>query len=489
MKEFAHLFEKKDHITPIKLGVDVFKGYIKIASTLTNFRESILRYAAFLSYVHLIEDNDGVAPFLGMSKKKEVEAINRDIYDMAFKLANETLGAYDQVSQNTQWLRDNSFLSFISWVEVNFKRHVQMYKNIWSGNHYLEYWIRKYGADFINKFIQAGGGNNGGGGNNNNNNNGGGFNDDDTDPEGFKKLFKALGKSPAYILRFAITLAMSMPLMIILSIFNKLNGENDEKLTPDVRNSPHLTLNVNERTGEVLYLSRIGSAVDFFETLGFDSITRDVKDIFDGRLTFSELPGKIVSGVTNKLINNANPFAKALVEMTTGRRLYPSFKNPTPIRDNWEYLAQSFAMDWYYKALTDKPRENFSEFSKSIASSQNPEQAAYWFITARKREFQEQVLGIHHDGYTQTKKGEALYNARVAAGFKDWKLMRKYLIEFYKAGGTDEGLKSYVKSIDPLNGLDDDERIRFMMWLPKQERHLMTKALRFSEKLKDRLDY
>ena len=490
LKEFAHLFEQKKSINPIRMSINMFKGYIKIASTLTNFRESILRYAAFLSYVKLIQENNGEAPFYGMSKPKEVKALSDDVFDMAFKLANENLGAYDQVSQNTQWLRDNSWLSFISFVEVNFKRHIQMYKNIWSGNSYLEYWLKKHGEEFINRF--AGG--NGGGKKPPKDTNGNDWADDDDMSDNMaKKLFKRLRrmfkKAPAYALRFTITLALSAPLMLICAFFNWLNGENDEKLTPEVRNTPHLTLNTNERTGEVMYFSRLGSAVDFFETLGLDGITRDVRDIWDGRMSVLELPSKIISGPVSKIVNNFNPFAKAAIEMLTGRRLYPDIRHPSSIRDNYEYLASSFALDWYYKTLTGKPHTPALELSGSVANSQHPEQAAYWFILAKKREFQERELGRETDGYTQTKKGEALYNARAAAQFKDWELMRKYLRDFYKTGGTYEGMKSSVDALDPLNGLNETEQMRFIRSLSSEERGMLRRAIKFSERLKARLGF
>ena len=479
LKEFANLLQDKNHVSPLKMPLEMFKGYMKMAGKLTEFREAILRYASFLAYAKMLEDNNGNPAFYGMSIPDEVNALD-DIYDMAFKMANENLGAYDQLSQNTKWLRDNSWLSFISWVEVNFRRSIQMYKNIWSGNSFLEYWLRKHGSDFINCF--------GGGGNGNKppkDNNGADWDDDDNN--NFRKLFRSLGKSPVYIMRFAITLALAAPLMLILAIFNRLNGENDNKLTPDVKAQPHLTLNTNEFTGEVLYLNRLGSAFDFFETLGVDTLPRDLKELFDGRITFTELANRITDGPISKLINNFNPFAKAAIELLTGRKLYPDIEHPSNIRDNWEYVAQTLGLDWYYKMLTGKPHSPFLNMSSSVANTQKPEEASYWFIISRKKDFQEQVLGKVFDGFTQTKQGEALYNARSAAQFGDRKMMRKYLKEFYRAGGFDTGLEASVNSMNPLYGLDEFEQMQFLKWLPKDERKILRNAEKFYSRMKSSL--
>ena len=47
---------------------------------------------------------------------------------MEIKLANELLGAYDQVSESGKQLR-KALIPFYSWMEVNAKRYVQLFKN------------------------------------------------------------------------------------------------------------------------------------------------------------------------------------------------------------------------------------------------------------------------------------------------------------------------------------------------------------------------
>ena len=361
-----------------------------------------------------------------------------------------------------------------------------MYKNIWSGNSYLEYYIKKHGQKFINLFAGGGGGGNKKPPRNNSND----FSDEPPFDDWWNRIIKPLKKSPVFLLRFAITLAMAAPLIVILNIINRLNGENEDKLSPDVRDIPHLTLNTNSLSGEVLYLSRIGSSFDFFETIGLDSIGQDLKSLFDGKITFGELASNIADGPVQKLINNVNPFAKAALELLSGRKLYPDFRSPTAIRDNYEYLFDSLALDWYYKALTGKPHAQASHlynFSSSLANTQKPEEAAYWYIQAKKKEFQEKVLHVINDGYSQTITGEALYNARRAAQFDDMPLMRKYLREYYKNGGNYEGLQSSAKTIDPLNGLDETQELQFIKWLSKEDRKILNKAKRHYLRLKAKL--
>ena len=175
--------------------------------------------------------------------------------------------------------------------------------------------------------------------------------------------------------------------------------------------------------------------------------------------------------------------------MQIGRRFYPDIRHPTPIRDNYQYLAQAFSLDWYYRAITGKAHAPASDMSSSFATAQSPEQAAYWFIISKKKEFQERVLGKEVEMFIRTKKGEALYNARQAAQMQDWTLMRKYLREFYKAGGTEEGLKASLRSIEPLHGLNEEEQMRFIRSLSSEERKSLRQATKFAERLKAKLSF
>lgn len=217
------------------------------------------------------------------------------------------------------------------------------------------------------------------------------------------------------------------------------------------------------------------------------TIGKDLRDLFDGRTTLGQLAVNIADGPVSKFWGNFNPFAKSILETAYGKRTFPSALHPIPIRDKSRFIAQSFGFDWYYDWLTDKPHRAFTDFGSSIANAEKPDRSAYFYILSRKRQFEENVLGKYSDTFTQTKRGEALRNARKAADFGDRKGVRKYLWEFYKAGGTDEGLKASGRAMSPLYGLNEDNQLRFLKWLPKDERKILRRALIYSEKLKAQL--
>ena len=307
---------------------------------------------------------------------------------------------------------------------------------------------------------------------------------DDNANHNWKRIKSILGKSPNFILRFLITTALFSPLAMILGLINSLNGENEKNLSSNVRNIPHLTFNTNPFTGEVLYMSRLGSAFDFSKFLGVDGLIfgNDLRDLLDGRKSLLEIAGNIASGPINELLSNVNPFAKAAAELLLGRRLYPDFRKPSTIRDGWRYVAQSLALDWYYDALTGKPHKPASQFASTFFDTQKPEEAAYWYILSKKEEFEEKKLGRHYDGFYQTERSEALRQAKRAAAFGDRQTMRKYIKEYRKAGGTPEGLEQSAKNMDPMFGLNEREQRQFRKWLAPEDREALKKAYKFYRK-------
>ena len=96
LKMFKQLHDAKG--TAKEIPLKVWQGYWKAARLSTDFRESILRYAAFLDYLEQMRaDPKGRPKNYGASIPEEVDALD-DIYDKAFMLSNDLLGAYDRVS-------------------------------------------------------------------------------------------------------------------------------------------------------------------------------------------------------------------------------------------------------------------------------------------------------------------------------------------------------------------------------------------------------
>ncbi|MBQ3457316.1 MAG: hypothetical protein IJG36_12830, partial [Synergistaceae bacterium] len=362
----------------------------------TEMREHLLRFAAYLDYKQQMESNqDGKPNNWGASLEDEVMAV-KDIKERAFKMSNELLGAYDQVSEIGKQLRD-MLIPFYSWMEVNMRRTWRLLRN---GFKY------GYGAR------QA------------------------------KQL--ALGKlasMPLYTLSAAQSFGKLLLFTAALQMFNRfVFPEADDDLPYDVKYRPHLTL--GKRNGQVYYFDRIGAIADAADWFHLDSIWLDAKDLANGQQTLGGYLKKMAQAPFSKAINGLNPALKMPIELAMGRSMFPDAFNPSTIRDPAEYIARSFGMSWPYKAITGKPHDNMQELTRLFVYSQDEDEAAYWQTLDRVRQFQNQVLDRHFDGFASTARGRILQNIKKALRFNDREAVRRFLREYTQANGTKQGLKA-----------------------------------------------
>jgi hypothetical protein len=94
----------------------------------TQWRENVLRYAAYREYVHRLEaGEDQLSIGYGGSLPKMVDAV-KDPRDRAALLARDLLGDYSNVSHAGQEIR-RKLIPFWSWLEINTKRYWRLSSN------------------------------------------------------------------------------------------------------------------------------------------------------------------------------------------------------------------------------------------------------------------------------------------------------------------------------------------------------------------------
>ena len=117
---------------------------------------------------------------------------------------------------------------------------------------------------------------------------------------------------------------------------------------------------------------------------------------------------------------------------------------------------------------------------KARTQAQSSEEASYFYILARKRQFQEKELGVSSGGaYVQSQKGDALYNYRISLRLNDKEKANKFFNEYVRLGGTLAGLKSSLKNLNPLSGLTPAQARQFQNWLGLNEQKTLELAQKF----------
>ena len=296
---------------------------------------------------------------------------------------------------------------------------------------------------------------------------------------GARTIMGQVMKAPVYAWRLGKTaFKISLFSMLVTAFNNLAHPDEEDDLTPDERRRPHLIYG-RAADGTVRYFDRLGALSDLADWLALDSAYADIKEILNGQQSIGDYAKKMAMAPVNKLFNAINPIPKTAVEIVSGKQYYPDVSNPRTIRDMGVYLANTLGLSPEFVALTGRPSRGYvhDRLGNMFAYSSNPDEAAYWWIQDKKRQFQEKVLGtVWSGGFSSSARGQALWNIKRAIRFGDRKAIGKYAREYLAYGGTDKGLKTSLESMSPHAGLSQENQERFHSWLSDEDKKYLKKA-------------
>src|ERR1041384_2627940 len=423
--------------------LNVWKQYWRGARMATDFREAVLRYASYLDYRDQTTGNKAGKPKnYGASIPEEVDAM-RDPRDKAFKLSNDLLGAYDEVTVMGQWLREHLF-PFWSWQEVNAKRYYRLFKN----SIYESSSTGEAGRRFVGKGLKISG----------------------------LTAFR-IGK---FLLKATAVWSM-------LQAYNNLVFPDEEKdLDEKTRSRVHIILG-RRADGSVIYFDRLGMLGDFLSWFGLDEAPHYVSDFLNNKKTAKEIAVDMAKAPANKFWQGTG-LPKTAAEFAMGRNTYPDVFKSRNMRDRWQYLFQSFALGDEYAALTEKPSRGAGRAVRGLfAYEVDPLESAYNEVMSLKSDFNSK-RGKPADVSVGNDKSNAAYYLKLALRYGDVDTARKQLAEYKALGGTPQGLQASIKALSPLSGLNEKEKEEFLKTLTADEREKLAKAQTFFDTVLDRSD-
>ncbi|UCE83671.1 MAG: hypothetical protein JSV47_03885 [Deltaproteobacteria bacterium] len=416
----------------------IWDAYWKTARISTDFREALLRYAAYKEALRVMEQSpDGLPKEYWASIPGEIQGLS-NIKDRAYWMSNDLLGAYDRVSVLGQELRERWF-PFWSWKAVNFMRYVQLWKNAANDGTFTE----KVGRAAAGK----------------------------------------AAKTPFIAMRIGKFILKALALSAIIKTITGLAFPREEEDLPDeIRGRPHLTFG-RDKEGRVQYFPRVGTLGDFAEWFGLDASPYYLSQWYRGRMTLPEIAKDMAKSPVNVVVQGGVPFIKLAFEIATHQALFPDVFKPRTIRDEMEHIARSFGLENEYRALAGKPsRPYYESVPGLLIYTVDPFQAAYRDIMDEKTRYMERV-GKYGTGFWLNDRGNALYNARLALRYNDLDAAVKYMAEYIQMGGTLRGLKQSLQRLHPLSGLNKAEKIAFIGNLDARGLAQLVRALKFYEEM------
>ena len=448
LRVFKNLYEKTTKLT--EMPQTFWKKYWAGARLSTDFREAILRYSDYLERKRQMTSNpDGKPSNFGASIPGEIMALD-SIPDRAFRMSNELLGAYDEISVAGKNLRKVVY-PFWSWQELNMRRYYRFLKNATHDGSI---------AQTVGRTIAI--------------------------------------KAPIAALRVGRFALKATGFWTALQIYNNLVfPEEEQSLPEEVKGRPHIILGRNA-DGKVNYFSRIGMFGDFLEWFGLDAAPNMVSDYISGKRTLKEIAAVMIESPVNKIMGGISPFVKAPFEILLKKELFPEALHPRSMRDRGVYLARQLSLEPEYRALTGMPQEPGAfkkSWTKNIAYySVDPNETAYHKLYDEKREFLKK-LGKSGGESNMTPRGNALYYLKMAHRYGDKESEQKFLKEYISLHllegglmGKDlettraaivQGIKTSLRNMHPLSGMSQAEKLTFIKSLNQEERETLARAIKY----------
>ena len=474
LKDFERIVNK--YKTLKDAPAEVWNSWWKNARLSTDMRESILRYASFVSYVEQMKGNidkahvdkngniakghlhEGRPKNFGASNPEEIMALD-NLFDRAYWLSNELLGAYDRVSVAGKWLR-KYLMPFWSWNEVNMKRFIQIMRNCANDDLIAE----QVGRFFINKRRKQIG-----------------VAPVRNNSRIWKsKITRGIAMSPLIAINIGKTTLSLMLLWLLASIWNKIMFPDAQYTIPEHdRKGFHLVVGRNE-DGSLIYYNRLGSITDLFEWIG-DVPWNYVNDVIKGRKTVMDVAKKIMAAPFVNIYGEVGPHFQITTELITGKSTFPDPTDPGDIRDRVYHIMQGLGLAAVYNRIAGRPTRTWGdEVQRLLAYKQEQGQGAYYDIRDEVREFLKSE-GVPQGRWSgeRSPKAEALFYLRLAIRYEDARAMEKYAIQYVNNGGNSKDLETSLKNMHPLYGLSKERKRKFYNeWLDDEGRE----RLRWAEK-------
>jgi GGDEF domain-containing protein/ParB-like chromosome segregation protein Spo0J len=444
LEMFKNLYEKQKTGSLKQYPEKLWQGYWKTMRVSTDFREALLRYASFLDYLEQVKRGKPPKNF-GASLPDEVMALT-DAHDRAFKLSNDLLGAYDDISALGQFLR--AHLPFYSFQEVNARRYYRFLRN---------------------SLNEAGiGGGNGDGGNGRTSN---GYSDGDGAWRAFENVVgKGARATPFMAYRIGKVLLKMAAATAALTAWNyAFFPKEEDELPKDVQDSRHIIF--GHHKGQIYALPRLGLLDDMLDWFGVDTPSRNLKDYLNGHKSAKDVALNILEGTPNKIAQMLSPVYKLPAELAFKKSTFPSLFNPRPIADRAKYLMQQFSLGYLYDKATGKPTMGIGHNALSMfVNEYDAGASAYYDILSMKRDYLQKLGKSVGDDYALSPKAEALRSLKAAIRFGDKTAYDRYAKKYMMLGGDEDALQKSLERLQPLSGMSEDEQEGFVASLSRQER-------------------
>jgi hypothetical protein len=439
-------YEKENGTTSDKTqkqkAKDMFKSmemFLKKAghrySDILSARELFLRYMVFsYCYKEELNNKSELPAFYGKSIPAHIQGL-KSRADKAGQLTEDAIGNYRDTSVFSNKMRP--YLWFVSWLEIKTKHMVRLTRNCLYKNPAV------------------------------------------SEAMGYK-LAERLGlKTPSKFRAYMLgrTFGGYLVFFAALALWNGVFREEDDKLLPDyVKESPHITF--GRINGKIVYWQGFGALTDALNTYGLWNIGEDIKDVINLRASWQDKLKDVLLSPAIETLSSMNPLVSGFQSMITGVKMFPP---GAPVSSLPEHVFDMAGLGGEYDALTKPGTDKAQKYllNRLGIKYADAREQEYWTAKDLVSDFKD-AAGISNSGTSSgNKRSTALYYYKMAIRYGDMDSAKEYLARYIVLGGTKSGMKTSFSSMNPLYGLDAEEKAALKEWLADDEIEIMYNAIEY----------
>ena len=421
---------------------------------LSAFREGVTRYANYLANLEAIRNN--ARPDYAGAYWRDIEAIgdsrpgaNDKAQRQAAQISKATFGDYGDLSTNGQYLRDK-LIPFYSWIEVNFKYHANLLRNL---------------RDQVRGDIDGGTGN-----------------------AAATAARVAGARAGGFVLRLALPYAAVM-------LWNAMgpHGVDDDDLSEEDRRRFHIRLGKDENgKPQVVYTNTaLADVTKWFSGPKFaQAATAWVTGKTDFVTAIDSWAKDIPGDLANNTIGSAGPVIKLPATAILKKNFFPDVLDARTIPDYdmrraiISQMTDDFTAD-RIEATVNKDYlapKDLGTWAKQLilqVRQRDPESWAFYGIKDKAAAFVEQRTGQSRDMSYNAPDQQVLRNFRKAIYQGDPETAAKFYLRLLDLGYTSERFTASIRAQEPLAGVPKDLRREFVASLSEGERAQLERAYQF----------
>jgi hypothetical protein len=426
-------------------------------------REAITRYSKFKADLSRLRN--GARPVYAGAYWKEIDAMTESAKGAndadvrkAGAISKATFGDYSDTSVTGQTLREK-FIPFYSWLEVNFKYHANLFRNL---------------RDMVKQGETTKG----------------------------AAVAKGAKAATTFTARAAAGFALRLSLPYIAVALWNNSGDRDkleDELSEADKRRFHIILGRDD-DGKVQVAYAPTAFMDVLKWFSGPEAMRGtvawMKGQTDFATAFDSWRKQLAPDLINNVVGQAGPLAQVPAALATKKRMFPDVTDPRAIpeydmrRSILSMVTDDFTADLIERAVNKDyyAPKDFGDWSKQLilqVRQRDPEAWSYYEIRDKAADFMEEKTGSKRDTSYDAPDQQVLRNFRKAIYQGDVPAAMRFYQRALDYGYTAERFAASVRAQDPLATLKKKDGLRkeFVEELSPFDREQLKRAFIYYDRM------